>query len=233
MTPADVVWSYSGVRPLLDDESGDPSEVTRDYALELDTSARRCHVWGGKITTYRKLAEEAGDLLGAPIWRRRGPWTRDAILPGGDFAAWIGPPQRPDADFARFPQVLAQRHPGNLPCAAWQPPGARPRHAGRGVAPRDDLGAEVAPAVRGRARPPARQRVGAQRRRRALAAQQARPAPRRGPARRRRRLVSVPLAGRAARRGEGMELTLERIARRGSARRRTCTRWTSRSCRAR
>ena len=62
--PADVVWSYSGVRPLLDDESGDPSAVTRDYSLELDaTKAPLLSVWGGKITTFRKLAEEAADLL--------------------------------------------------------------------------------------------------------------------------------------------------------------------------
>ena len=60
MTPAQVVWTYSGVRPLLDDESGDPSAVTRDYQLDLDRSgAPLLTVWGGKITTFRKLAEEA------------------------------------------------------------------------------------------------------------------------------------------------------------------------------
>ena len=59
-----MVWSYSGVRPLLDDEAGDPSAVTRDYLLELDTAAAPLlTVWGGKITTFRKLAEEAADLL--------------------------------------------------------------------------------------------------------------------------------------------------------------------------
>src|SRR5690606_4001587 len=56
--PADVVWSYSGVRPLLDDRASDPSSVTRDYALELDTEPGPIvSVFGGKITTYRKLSE--------------------------------------------------------------------------------------------------------------------------------------------------------------------------------
>ncbi|MGH8311476.1 MAG: glycerol-3-phosphate dehydrogenase, partial [Steroidobacteraceae bacterium] len=61
---ADVVWSYSGVRPLLDDESEDPRSVTRDYALELNPGGPPLlSVFGGKITTYRKLAEEAVDRL--------------------------------------------------------------------------------------------------------------------------------------------------------------------------
>jgi glycerol-3-phosphate dehydrogenase len=69
VTPADVVWSYAGVRPLLDDESGNASAVTRDYLLELDTrgGAPLLNVWGGKITTFRKLAEEAADLLCPPL----------------------------------------------------------------------------------------------------------------------------------------------------------------------
>lgn len=112
VTPADVVWTYSGVRPLLDDESGDPSAVTRDYALELDTSqAPLLSVWGGKITTFRKLAEEAADLLAAPLNPPRGAWTEAAFLPGGDLSAWIGAAQRPDTDFSRFVQALALRHP--------------------------------------------------------------------------------------------------------------------------
>lgn len=65
VTPADVVWRYAGVRPLLDDESGDPSAVTRDYLLEPNTvAAPLLSVWGGKITTFRKLAEDAADLVG-------------------------------------------------------------------------------------------------------------------------------------------------------------------------
>ncbi|MEP7138882.1 MAG: glycerol-3-phosphate dehydrogenase [Caldimonas sp.] len=138
VTPQQVVWSYAGVRPLLDDESGDPSAVTRDYHLELDvspapyyaaaglpqgrgepaggTDAKRpgaplLTVWGGKITTFRKLAEEAADLLATPMGTTRGAWTHGASLPGGDLSAWIGKAQRPDTDFSRFVQALALRHP--------------------------------------------------------------------------------------------------------------------------
>jgi glycerol-3-phosphate dehydrogenase len=117
VAPQDVVWSYAGVRPLLDDESGDPSAVTRDYALELDTAqAPLLTVWGGKITTFRKLAEEAADMLAAPMGTRRGAWTHGACLPGGDLSAWIGPAQRPDTDFARFAQAVVARDP-KLPAA--------------------------------------------------------------------------------------------------------------------
>ena len=71
----DVVWTYSGVRPLLDDESTDAASVTRDYSLELECdSPPLLSVYGGKITTYRRLAEEAVDRLGPllGIARRRG-----------------------------------------------------------------------------------------------------------------------------------------------------------------
>ena len=112
ITPADVVWSYAGVRPLLEDEAADAAAVTRDYQLELDTSAAPLlTVWGGKMTTFRKLAEEAADLLAAPLGSTRGAWTRGAFLPGGDLSGWIGKAQRPDADIERFAQALAQRHP--------------------------------------------------------------------------------------------------------------------------
>jgi glycerol-3-phosphate dehydrogenase len=109
---ADVLWHYCGVRPLLDDETGDASAVTRDYALELDTTAAPLlSVWGGKITTFRKLAEEAADRLAPMLGARRGAWTQTAFLPGGDLSGWIGEPQRPDTDFLRFEQALALRHP--------------------------------------------------------------------------------------------------------------------------
>ncbi len=112
VVPSQVVWSYSGVRPLLDDVAGDPSAVSRDYRLDLDTGAAPLlTVWGGKITTFRKLAEEAADLLAGPLALARGAWTRDAMLPGGDLSEWIGAAQRPDTDFARFVQALTRRHP--------------------------------------------------------------------------------------------------------------------------
>jgi glycerol-3-phosphate dehydrogenase len=118
VTPSDVVRTYSGLRPLLDDESGDPSEVTRDYSLELDSAggAALLNVWGGKLTTYRKLAEEAAGLLGARLALRRDAWTGGVPLPGGDLSAWIGSAERPDTAFARFEQAVAQRH-RQLPAA--------------------------------------------------------------------------------------------------------------------
>ena len=88
ITPGTVVWSYSGVRPLYDDGSEDPSAVTRDYHLMLDKGAwpddpPLLSVFGGKITTYRKLAEQAMEQL---AWKFPGkPWTHTEALPGGDL----------------------------------------------------------------------------------------------------------------------------------------------------
>lgn len=84
-TPGDVVHAFSGVRPLLEEEEANPSAVTRDYRLDLDEDgAPLLSVFGGKITTYRKLAEEALGKLGAHLGDG-GPWTEDAPLPGGDI----------------------------------------------------------------------------------------------------------------------------------------------------
>ena len=121
VTPADVVWSYAGVRPLLDDASGDPSAVTRDYMLESNDSggAPLLSVWGGKITTFRKLAEDAADEIGRLLGESRRAWTEGAFLPGGDLSSWIGQqgsakgayaPVRPDLDIARFTEELVRRH---------------------------------------------------------------------------------------------------------------------------
>ena len=87
--PADVVWQYSGVRPLLADHHHDAAKVTRDYRLQLDASqAPLLSVLGGKLTTYRTLAEEAVDQLGAALGRGEPAWTADgAPLPGGDIGA--------------------------------------------------------------------------------------------------------------------------------------------------
>lgn len=86
ITPADVVWSYSGVRPLLDDEHGNASEVTRDYLLELDQQgAPLLNVFGGKLTTFRKLAEEAVDRLAPLLDSTAVAWTANGQpLPGGE-----------------------------------------------------------------------------------------------------------------------------------------------------
>ena len=116
---ADVFWTYSVVRPLLDDEEGNPAAVTRDYRLELDRDggAPLLSVWGGKITTFRKLAEEAVALLGPALRdvELRAPWTATAPLPGGDLRKHLGegapPPTAVEATFERFVDSLRERHP--------------------------------------------------------------------------------------------------------------------------
>ena len=89
ITPADVVWSYAGVRPLVDDGSGRPEEATRGYRLDLSApseGAPLLSVYGGKITSYRHLGEDAVDLLAGRLDVLGGPaWTRTRPLPGGDF----------------------------------------------------------------------------------------------------------------------------------------------------
>ena len=88
ITREDVVWTYSGVRPLYDDGSSAAQEATRDYVLTLDApqgTAPLLSVFGGKITTYRRLAEAALDKLRPLVPGLRGPWTANATLPGGDF----------------------------------------------------------------------------------------------------------------------------------------------------
>ncbi|HEX7633816.1 MAG TPA: glycerol-3-phosphate dehydrogenase, partial [Noviherbaspirillum sp.] len=85
VVPGEVVWSYSGVRPLVEDEAASASAVTRDYRLELDKEgAPLLSVFGGKITTFRKLAEEALDMLSPLLPARCCAWTENACLPGGD-----------------------------------------------------------------------------------------------------------------------------------------------------
>lgn len=88
LTPGDVVWSYSGVRPLMDDEHEDAQKASRDYSFEINDEKGKAllvSVFGGKITTYRKLAEAATDKLCHFFPKASGHWTKTAILPGGDF----------------------------------------------------------------------------------------------------------------------------------------------------
>ena len=86
--PSQVVWTYSGVRPLFDDGAMNAQEATRDYVLDLDVAGGQApllNVFGGKITTYRRLSQEVVDQLGACLDGDTKAWTRDAPLPGGDF----------------------------------------------------------------------------------------------------------------------------------------------------
>ncbi|TBN42002.1 glycerol-3-phosphate dehydrogenase [Paracoccus subflavus] len=86
VTPADVVWTFSGVRPLYDDGASSATAATRDYVLSLDQAGPPClHVFGGKITTYRRLAEAAMAKLAPHLPGAGSPWTAGAPLPGGDF----------------------------------------------------------------------------------------------------------------------------------------------------
>ncbi|WP_417686937.1 glycerol-3-phosphate dehydrogenase [Roseibium sp.] len=104
--PEDIVHTYSGVRPLYDDGAEDAKAATRDYVLELDGGEDGkpplLSVFGGKITTYRKLAEEVLAQLEDYLPFKRGLWTADAPLPGGDF---------PVFDFEAKVRELQARYP--------------------------------------------------------------------------------------------------------------------------
>jgi glycerol-3-phosphate dehydrogenase len=89
ISPADVVWSYAGVRPLFDDGASAAQAATRDYVLTLTGGPPLLSVFGGKITTYRRLAEAALAKLHAFLPRQGPAWTAAASLPGGDFP-WDG-----------------------------------------------------------------------------------------------------------------------------------------------
>ena len=102
--PEDVVWTYSGVRPLYDDGARSATAATRDYVLKLDTAtgAPVLNVFGGKITTYRRLAEAAVAQLAPHLGNTRPGWTAGVPLPGGDFAV---------DGFAALVEGLRQSHP--------------------------------------------------------------------------------------------------------------------------
>jgi glycerol-3-phosphate dehydrogenase len=90
VTRADIVWSYSGVRPLYDDGASKAQEATRDYVLKVTGNpgeAPLINVIGGKLTTFRRLAEATMAKVEALIGAKGAPWTRNAKLPGGDFPA--------------------------------------------------------------------------------------------------------------------------------------------------
>ncbi|MEM9170744.1 MAG: glycerol-3-phosphate dehydrogenase C-terminal domain-containing protein, partial [Pseudomonadota bacterium] len=100
-TREDVVWTFSGVRPLFDDMAAKTaSAVTRDYAFDVDRgaddrAAPLLSIYGGKLTTYRKLAEHAMEKLAATFPSAGPAWTREASLPGGE------------SGYARWPETVA------------------------------------------------------------------------------------------------------------------------------
>jgi len=89
ISPDSVIYSYSGIRPLFDDGKSDAKAATRDYVLTLDTGdgeAPLLSIYGGKITTYRKLAESVLKKLKVFLPQMQDSWTETANLPGGDFS---------------------------------------------------------------------------------------------------------------------------------------------------
>ena len=107
--PKNVVWSYSGVRPLYDDAAATPSAITRDYVFDIEAGEGRppvLSVFGGKITTYRRLAEHAMEKLRLFLPGGSGSWTARTPLPGGDM---------PDGDFDAFLKRVQAEQP-------WLPP---------------------------------------------------------------------------------------------------------------
>ena len=103
--PNDVAWTYSGVRPLYDDKSANASAVTRDYVLDMEEfvdGAPFMSIYGGKITTSRKLAEHALEKLSPFFGLEEKGWTAESHLPGGDI---------PDADFDDYFEKLSLKYP--------------------------------------------------------------------------------------------------------------------------
>ncbi|MBS1199989.1 MAG: glycerol-3-phosphate dehydrogenase [Proteobacteria bacterium] len=142
ISPDDVVWSYAGLRPLLSDRSADAPSVTRDYALELDRSGPPLlSVFGGKITTYRRLAEEVVDRLADVLGRQAQAWTAGALLPGGDL---------PDGNFDTFAAECGARWPwlpGPLLLRMAHAYGSRMSRMLGDCAGLEDLGEQIAPGL--------------------------------------------------------------------------------------
>ena len=116
LTRDDVLTTFSGVRPLFDDGQGNPSAVTRDYVFDIDETggAPLLNIFGGKITTFRELAERGLHRIGKYFPQMGGDWTEAAPLPGGDIEA---------ADYESFRDRMKRDYP-------WMPRGLR-QHYGR------------------------------------------------------------------------------------------------------
>ena len=102
LTRRDVAWTFSGVRPLLGASTQDPTSITRDYVLDFDRNGPPLlSIYGGKLTTYRRLAEDVVDSVCDTLGVVARKWTAQAPLPGGDM---------PGADFERFRKRMARRY---------------------------------------------------------------------------------------------------------------------------
>ncbi|NVD05937.1 glycerol-3-phosphate dehydrogenase [Vibrio sp. JPW-9-11-11] len=120
----DVVWSYSGVRPLCDDESDSPQAITRDYTLELEAEldqAPLLSIFGGKLTTYRKLGEAALAKLKPYLSHMGNTWTADHALPGGNFSCTREQlAEMIHANYPWLPQALILRYVTQFGTYTWQ-----------------------------------------------------------------------------------------------------------------
>ena len=149
VAPDDIIWTYSGVRPLYDDGTASVSEASRDYRIEEHVdgetgSLRGLTIWGGKLTGYRLLAEDALRRLESVFPAMSGTWTADALLPGGNLQP---------AGIERFTTMLTQVY-------DWLPPDLAAAYARRygslshtvlgNASSLDDLGPEVSPGLRQR-----------------------------------------------------------------------------------
>ena len=113
LTPDDMVWSYSGVRPLMDDEGGSAQKASRDYTFEVDKpegKAPLLSVFGGKITTYRKLAEAATNAICKFFPQAKAPWTKTARMPGGDFSDHVSLHRELEARYPWLPEEVCKRY---------------------------------------------------------------------------------------------------------------------------
>lgn len=148
--PGDVVWSYAGVRPLVDDDDASAQAASRDFRLAHDTGgAPLLTVLGGKITTFRKLAEEAVDWIAPQMGNSKQGWTADACLPGGDLFG-ARPSNRGVLEFGQWTATMQQRY-------RWLPPALLRRYARaygarmavllEGCRKLSDLGPEIVPGL--------------------------------------------------------------------------------------
>jgi glycerol-3-phosphate dehydrogenase len=138
----DVVWTFAGLRPLLADPKDRATSVTRDYVLDLNTDgAPLLSIYGGKLTTYRKLAEDVVDTLAPRLGCAARAWTAGQPLPGGDM---------PRADFDAFLGDLTTRYrglPSSLLYRYARAYGTRVERILAGASSTADLGEEVLPGL--------------------------------------------------------------------------------------
>src|SRR5215217_439101 len=114
VTRDQIAWTYSGVRPLFDDGASEAQEARRDYVLKVEgdkTSGAAINVFGGKLTTSRRLAESVLEKIEEVLGKKKGPWTKESTLPGGDFGplSFDAEVRRLGLDYPGLPGTLLKR----------------------------------------------------------------------------------------------------------------------------